>query len=191
MVESAKKTNTPEKIGTSHMREGFALIAAIIIVAALSMLAIPLITVVQQNQKQTIQQRVAAQLSREAREGLEIGVYLTKLANGVPPYFTSALNSEAKNLAKACDTRLSVADAALLRADNLTLFDNSSASPLTRRGNQIAAVFIVDKGAVSDSRFQRFLVASCALSKNIALSVVVSELAKTEGSFYTLSLREY
>lgn len=171
--------------------EGFALIAAVVIVAILSVISIPLMTVVQQNQKSTIQQRVTSHLSHEARENLELGVYLTKLSNGVPSYFVSTLNADAQILADACDTRLSAADRTLLRDENLTLADNSSVSPVTSVNGRLAGTFIVDKGTTSDSRFERYLIVSCAVSENLALSVVTSEIAKVEGSFYTLNLAEY
>ena len=171
--------------------EGFALIAAVIIVAILSVVAIPLMTVVQQNQKSTVQQRVTSHLSHEARENLELGVYLTKLAGGIPTYFTDTLSADAQTLARACDTRLAVADNSLLVADDLTLLDNSSVSAVTTVNNRMGATFIVDKGTSSDSRFERFLVVSCSLLENLAVSVLASELAKVEGSFYTLNLAEY
>ena len=67
--------------------EGFALVIVMVVIAALTASAIPLLGTVNTNQASTVKQRVTSRLVVEARENLELGVHLTKLAGGVPAYY--------------------------------------------------------------------------------------------------------
>ena len=86
--------------------DGFALVIVMVVIAALSASAIPLLGTVNRNQESTVAQQVTARLTVEARENLEMGVHMAKLAGGVPGYFTNSYSSDATQLANACETRL-------------------------------------------------------------------------------------
>ena len=170
--------------------EGFAIILAMIVVAIISIIAAPLLGLVGRSAQSTYEQRVTSHLSHEARENLELGVYLTKIADGPPSYFTTVTSASSRELADACERRLLAVNAAQLNGHTLT--DNSTRhSPVTVSANRKASVFIVNKGTEQDTRYNRYLVISCALGNEGEIGLLTSELASLTGSYFTINLNEY
>ena len=174
-----------------HKEEGFALIAALSIVAILSVSTVPLLNLVAQNQKKSVEQRVTSHLYHEARENLELGVYLTKLSNGTPDYFSTTYSTEEADFANACERRVDVVSPDVLRNGTLSIVDNGSHGPFTLENSREAAVFVVNKGKIDDARFDNFLVISCARSSSGSMGLLSSELSYLRGSYFSLNLNQY
>ena len=181
-MDSATKTRS---------EDGFALVIVMVVIAALSASAIPLLGTVNRNQESTVAQRVTSRLTVEARENLEMGVHMAKLAGGVPGYFTNSYSSDATQLANACETRLDAVEPNLLRTGALSLTGNARVSPIDTADDQLTGIFAVDKGATETSRYDRILVIGCALHPQFGISVAASEMARIQGSFYVLNFTEY
>ena len=79
MMLANKKNPVPQK------QEGFALVATMLIVAVISVAAIPLLDLVGTSDESNVKLQVESFLNVEARENLELAVYLTKYTGGVPP----------------------------------------------------------------------------------------------------------
>ena len=172
-------------------QEGFALIAALGLVAILSVTTVPLLNLVAQNQKTSVDQRVTSHLYHEARENLELGVYLTKLSNGTPAYFSASFGATETEFANACQRRINVVSPEVLRNGALTIAGNGVHGPFTLENGREAAVFVVNKGNVDDSRFDNFLVISCARSVRGDMGLLSSELSYLRGSYFSLNLNQY
>ena len=172
--------------------DGFALVAAVLIVSVMTVAAIPLMNVVGTSQESAVKQQVVVNLSNDARENLELAVYLTKSSGGTPGYFNTTHTPASTAMAQPCQARINAADPSLIGADNsLTLLTNAAVAPVTSIGTRRTTTFVVDKGTSGDDRYHRYLVASCAIADNFGISVFTSELANIQGSFYTLNLNEY
>ena len=171
--------------------EGFALVIVMVVIAALSASAIPLLGTVNKNQTSTIKQRVTSRLIVEARENLELGVHVTKLAGGVPAYYRNTFSADATRLAEVCERRLDAVEPGLLLTGTLSLTADGRVSPIDVVEDALTGIFVVDKGSVEDSRYDRFLVVGCAFHPDMGISVAASELARIQGSFYTLTFTEY
>ena len=172
--------------------DGFALVAAVLIVSAMTVAAIPLMNVVGTSQESAVKQQVVVNLSNDARENLELAVYLTKSSGGTPGYFNTTHTPASTAMAQPCQARINAADPSLIGAGNsLTLLTNAAVAPVTSIGTRRTTTFVVDKGTSGDDRYHRYLVASCAIADNFGISVFTSELANIQGSFYTLNLNEY
>ena len=184
-------TNTPSATGRPKRTEGFALVIVMVVIAALSASAIPLLGTVNRNQESTVAQQVTARLTVEARENLELGVHLAKLAGGVPGYFTSSFSSNATQLADACETRLDAVEPDLLRTGALSLASDARVSPIDSVDTALTGIFAIDKGSTEDSRYDRILIIGCALDPQFGISVATSEMARIQGSFYVLNFTEY
>lgn len=175
----------------TRSEDGFALVIVMVVIAALSASAIPLLGTVNRNQDSTVAQRVTSRLIVEARENLELGVHMAKLAGGVPTYFTGTLNANATELANACETRIDAVEPDLLRNGTLSLTGNARVSPIDVVDRQLTGIFAIDKGSVDDSRYDRILVIGCALDPKFGIAVAASEMARLQGSFYVLTFTEY
>ena len=172
--------------------DGFALVAAVLIVSVMTVAAIPLMNVVGTSQESAVKQQVVVNLSNDARENLELAVYLTKSSGGTPGYFNTTHTPASTAMAQPCQARINAADPSLIGAGNsLTLLTNAAVAPVTSIGTRRTTTFVVDKGTSGDDRYHRYLVASCAIADNFGISVFTSELANIQGSFYTLNLNEY
>ena len=124
-------------------------------------------------------------LSNDARENLELAVYLTKSSGGTPGYFNTTHTPASTAMAQPCQPRINAADPSLIGAGNsLTLLTNAAVAPVTSIGTRRTTTFVVDKGTSGDDRYHRYLVASCAIADNFGISVFTSELANIQGSFY-------
>lgn len=183
----------PPAIPTNHAvtaESGFAIVLALIIVAMIAIITTPLLLLVERTAGSTFEQRVSSHLSHEARENLELGVYLTKIAGGPPNYFTPVTSAASVELATACERRLTAINADQLNGHSLT--DNvTTHSPVTISATRKSGVFVVNKGTEQDSRYDRYLVVSCALGTKGELGLLTSELASITGSYFTLNLNEY
>ena len=184
-------TNTPHAAARPAQAEGFALVIVMVVIAALSASAIPLLGTVNRNQESTVAQRVTARLTVEARENLELGVHMAKLSGGVPGYFTNSFSGDATQLATACERRLDAVEPDLLRTGALSLTGNARVSPVDSVDNALTGIFAIDKGSVEDSRYDRILIVGCALDPQFGISVAASEMARIQGSFYVLNFTEY
>ena len=172
--------------------DGFALVAALLIVSVMTVAAIPLMNVVGTSQESAVKQQVVVNLSNDARENLELAVYLTKSSGGTPGYFNTTHTPASTAMAQPCQARINAADPSLIGAGNsLTLLTNAAVAPVTSIGTRRTTTFVVDKGTSGDDRYHRYLVASCEIADNFGISVFTSELANIQGSFYTLNLNEY
>ena len=80
MMLANKKNPIPQK------QEGFALVATMLIAAVISVAAIPLLDLVGTSDESNVKLQVESFLNVEARENLELAVYLTKYTGGVPPF---------------------------------------------------------------------------------------------------------
>ena len=182
----------------TQKQDGFALVAATLIVAVMSVAAIPLLGLVGTSQENNIKLQVESFLSAEARENLELAVYLTKYAGGQPGYFSTTHNPDSVAIARACENRIRAADGNLLSStQSLISLNNTVVSPVTRVNDRTSAAFVVDKGKPltqsddGDDRYHRYLIASCAIATGYGMALYTSELANIQGSFYTLTLNEY
>ena len=171
--------------------EGFALVIVMVVIAALSASAIPLLGTVNKNQTSTVKQRVTSRLVVEARENLELGVHVTKLAGGVPAYYRNTFSADAARLAEVCERRLDAVEPGLLLTGTLSLTSDARVSPIDVVEDALTGIFVVDKGSVEDSRYDRFLVVGCAFHPDMGISVAASEMARIQGSFYVLNFTEY
>lgn len=180
-------------------QEGFALVAAILIVSIMSVAAIPLLGLVGGSQEANVKGQVTSFLNTEAREQLELTVYLAKQAGGEPSGFEANNHSaDSISLARNCERRLAAADSTLIGAGNsLTSLANARYSPVSEIDGRQTISFIVDKGKPltqddnGDDRYHRYLVVSCAIAEGFGMALYTSELANIKGSFYTLNLNEY
>lgn len=180
-------------------QEGFALVAAILIVSIMSVAAIPLLGLVGGSQEANVKGQVTSFLNNEAREQLELTIYLAKQAGGEPSGFEASSHSaDSIALARACEGRINAVDSALIGTGNgLISLANTRYSPISEvNGRQIIS-FIVDKGKPAtqndsgDDRYHRYLIVSCGVAEGFGMALYTSELANIKGSFYTLNLNEY
>jgi len=167
------------------------MVIVMVVIAALSASAIPLLGTVNKNQSSTIKQRVTSRLTVEARENLELGVHMTKLAGGVPAYYRNSFSADATRLATGCERRLDAVEPRLLLTGALSLTSDARVSPIDSVNGVLTGIFILEKGTVEDSRYERFLVVGCALDASNGISVATSEMARIQGSFYVLNFTEY
>lgn len=180
----------PADIPPLKSAPGFAIVLALIIVAMIAIITTPLLVLVERTAGSSYEQRVSSHLSHEARENLELGVYLTKIAGGPPNYFTAVTSAESIELATACERRLQAINSDQLNGHSLT--DNvTTHAPVTISATRKTGLFVVNKGTEQDSRYDRYLVVSCALGTKGELGLLTSELASLTGSYFTLNLNEY
>ena len=180
-------------------QDGFALVAAVLIVAVMSVAAIPLLGLVDGSQESNVKGQVTSFLNVEAREQLELSIYLTKQAGGAPAGFEADDHDAAsRELARACENRVERADPDLLGGTSrLTSLTNTQYSAISESDGRQTISFVVDKGKpleqndAGDDRYHRYVVVSCAIREGFGMAVYTSELANIKGSFYTLNLNEY
>ena len=184
-------SNVPQK------EEGFALVAAVLIVGIMSVAAIPLLGLVDTSKEGNVKGQVTTFLNVEARENLEISVYIAKSTGGIPGYFNTTHTPASLALATSCQRRIEASDAGLLGTGNsLITLTNAVFSTISTINERQAITFVVDKGKAStqddngDDRYHRYLIASCAVSERFGMALYTSEIANIKGSFYTLNLNE-
>ena len=188
-----KKNPVPQK------QEGFALVATMLIAAVISVAAIPLLDLVGTSDESNVKLQVESFLNVEARENLELAVYLTKYTGGVPSFYKKTHDAQSLQLARACEARIRNADAGLLGVGNS--FETPGLlvgfAPIAEVNGRLSTAFVVDKGQAAtqdndgDDRYRRYLVASCATATGYGMALYTSEIANIQGSFYTLNLNEY
>ena len=178
-------------------QDGFALVAAVLIVGIMSVAAIPLLGLVDTSKEGNVKGQVTTFLNAEARENLELAVYIAKSTGGMPGYFNSTHTPASRALASSCQARIEASDARLLGTGNsLVNLSNAVYSTISTNNNRQAITFVVDKGKASsqddngDDRYHRYLIASCAVSERFGMALYTSEIANIKGSFYTLNLNE-
>jgi Tfp pilus assembly protein PilX len=172
-------------------REGFAMVIVLVVIAILSVAAIPLLGVVDRNEENTVKQRVVSRLAIAARENLEIGVQITKMAGGVPAYYASSFDSAATELGNACERRLDATDPDVLANGGFSIVSDARIPPVEIEEGVTKGIFVINKGTGDDSRYIRYLVIGCARHPRFGISVATSELADLQGSFQTLNFTEY
>ena len=179
-------------------QDGFALVAAVLIVGVMSVAAIPLLGLVDTSKQGNVQGQVTSFLNAEARENLELTVYIAKSTGGIPGYFNSTHTPASRSLATSCQNRIDRADPRLMGTGNsLITLTNAVYSTISTINDRQAITFVVDKGKAAsqddngDDRYHRYLIASCAISERFGMALYTSEIANIQGSFYTLNLNEY
>lgn len=179
-------------------QEGFALVATLLIVATMSVAAIPLLNLVGGTEESNVKLQVDSFLNVEARENLELAVYLAKYTGGIPGFYNTTHAGNSQALATACERRIRSADPNLMGPGNsLELLSNAAYSPITTINGRSSIAFVVDKGQADnqtdagDDRYRRYLIASCSSATGFGMALYTSEIASIQGSFYTLNLNEY
>lgn len=176
---------------TGHAgRDGIAILAVVLIIALLSLMAIPMLEVARQTNERAIKQQLVALLNKEAKEYLEIGIYAVQLEGDIPKNFTQTQSAQLRELAKICDRRVRNIDPEMLGAARLT--DNATVynSQVTVARNRNVAQFIIDKTTAGDN-YKRFAIIACATSQMGDLGVYGAEIASMRRSFYTLKFGQF
>lgn len=177
--------------GTGHAkRDGIAILAVVLIIALLSLMAIPMLEVARQTNERAIKQQLIALLNKEAKEYLEIGIYAVQLADGIPASFTRSQPAQLRTLAEICDRRVRTIDPEMLGVARLT--DNATVynSQVTVARNRNVAQFIIDKTTAGDN-YKRFAIIACATSQMGDLGVYGAEIASMRRSYYTLKFGQF
>ncbi|MGC6517603.1 MAG: hypothetical protein ACON49_06205 [Candidatus Puniceispirillaceae bacterium] len=186
------------KTDLMQKQDGFALVASMLIVAVVSVAAIPLLNLVGGSEESNVKQQVTSFLNAEARENLELSVYLAKSAGGIPGFYNTSHTPQSQALARACERRVNQADPQLIGTGNsIEFLTNAAYAPITSINGRESTAFVVDKGKAEqqdndgDDRYHRYLIASCATATGFGMALYTSEIANIQGSFYTLNLNEY
>lgn len=188
----------PRQQALLKQQDGFALVAAMLIVAVMSVAAIPLLNLVGGTQESNVKNQVTSFLNVEARENLELAVYLAKAGGGMPIYSISTHTPQSLDLARSCERRVNNADPNLIGAGNsLVDLTNTVYLPISAVNQRETISFVVNKGKAAtqndsgDDRYHRYLIVSCAIATGYGMALYTSEIANIQGSVYTLNLNEY
>jgi hypothetical protein len=170
--------------------DGFALLSVILIVALLGLIAVPMLEVTRKTQERGIKQRLTAQLNKEAKEYLEVGIFDVQTAGGIPDTFTRVQSPSLRKLAALCDNRVRAIDPDMLGLARLT--DNSTVynTQVTITKNRQVAQFIVDK-TIPGNSYQRYALVSCAAANDGSIGVYGGEVASIKRSYYTLKFGQF
>lgn len=173
-----------------QQRDGIAILAVVLIIALISLMAIPMLEVARKTNERAVKQQVITLLNKEAKEYLEIGIYAVQLADGIPKNFTRTQSAQVRKLAKTCDRRVRTIDREMLGTASLS--DNSSVynSQVTVARNRNVAQFIVDKTTPGDN-YKRYAIIACATSQAGDLGVYGAEIASLKRSYYTLKFGQF
>ena len=171
-------------------RDGIAILAVVLIVALISLMAIPMMEVARKTNERAVKQQVIALLNKEAKEYLEIGIYAVQLADGVPASFTRSQPAQLRELAEICDRRVRKIDPEMLGPARLT--DNATVynSQVTVARNRNVAQFIIDKTSAGDN-YKRYAIVACATSQAGDLGVYGAEIASMRRSYFTLKFGQF
>ncbi|MGC6498210.1 MAG: hypothetical protein ACON4I_09925 [Candidatus Puniceispirillaceae bacterium] len=170
--------------------DGFAIIAALLIVTLVAVGTVPLMNLALRSSEEAIEQRVNISQDNRAREGLEVGVYMVKLANGTPAYLSDVDAADELALARACEKRLDTVDTMQLNGESLS-GSASKVTPITRVNGSDHGIFVLNKGNTEDERLTKTLVVSCVFDQGFGLSLFTAELAEVAGAFFTLNMNEF
>jgi len=170
--------------------DGFAIIAALLIVTLVAVGTVPLMNLALRSSEEAIEQRVNISQDNRAREGLEVGVYMVKLANGTPAYLSDVDAADELALARACEKRLDTVDTMQLNGESLS-GSASKVTPITRINGSDHGIFVLNKGNTEDERLTKTLVVSCVFDQGFGLSLFTAELAEVAGAFFTLNMNEF
>lgn len=188
MVKAESAVVMPDS--NSKAEDGFAIVAALLIVTLVAVGTVPLMILALRSSEEAIEQRVNISQDNRAREGLEVGVYMVKLANGTPAYLSDVDTAEELALASACERRLDTVDAMQLNGDSLS-GSASKVTPITRINGSDHGIFVLNKGNTEDERLTKTLVVSCVFDQGLGLSLFTAELAEVAGAFFTLNMNEF
>jgi hypothetical protein len=170
-------------------RDGFAMISVLMLIALLGVTVVPMMDMIKRSKENQIKQRVIAHLVQEARENLEVAVYLVKAAEGVPNGYATTPSPQVENIAKSCSNRIAAIDPDLLGVEGLTNTSTVFNTLATKANNRLVASFVVDRS--TDPRFLRYTIVSCASAETGEIGIYAAELAALEGAFYTLSFGQF
>ena len=179
------------RAGNGHVkRDGIAILAVVLIIALISLMAIPMMEVARQTKERAIKQQLITLLNKEAKEYLEIGIYAVQLADGIPASFTRSQPPQIRTLADICDRRVRKIDPEMLGAARLS--DNGTVynSQVTAARNRNVAQFIIDKTTPGDN-YKRYAIIACATSQMGDLGVYGAEIASVKRSYYTLKFGQF
>ena len=180
-----------EQAGKDRVQhDGIAILAVVLIIALISLMAVPMLEIARKTNERAVKQQVIALLNKEAKEYLEIGIYAVQLANGIPKNFKRTQPAQLRELATICDRRVRTIDPDMLGvanlADNATVYN----SQVTVARNRNVAQFIVDK-TKSEDNYKRYAIIACATSQAGDLGVYGAEIASLKRSYYTLKFGQF
>ena len=170
-------------------QDGFAMVSVLFIIALLSVTVVPLMDMVRLNKETQIRQQITTNLGQEARENLEVAVYLVKAAEGVPDGYSNTPSTEVTTLARSCSARIAAIDPNLLGAQGLLNTQTTYSTRASTASNRLVASFIVNRS--NDPRFLRFVIVTCASAKSGEIGIYASEIAALNGAYYTLSFGQF
>ena len=170
-------------------QDGFAMVSVLFIIALLSVTVVPLMDMVRLNKETQIRQQITTNLGQEARENLEVAVYLVKAAEGVPDGYSNTPSTEVTTLARSCLARIAAIDPNLLGAQGLLNTQTTYSTRASTASNRLVASFIVNRS--NDPRFLRFVIVTCASAKTGEIGIYAAEIAALNGAYYTLSFGQF
>lgn len=185
---------SPEPVSSQKFRpcpvDGFAMLSVLLIMVLLSITTVPLMQMVGQNKKRALEQQIATRLNQEAKENLQIGIYLIKQTNGIPQDDYSAnspaMPAEIATIGQQCTKRIVAVDNEFLGAVDLgSQTDPVWHSALTTTAQRKVVVFITASGA--SLSYMKYIAVACATAANGSLGVYGAELIGVDGGFYTIS----
>jgi len=188
------RSHSPTAISGSNNRighvDGFAMLSVLLIMVLLSITTVPLMDMVARNKKLAIEQQVRTHLNQAAKENLEIGIYLVKLANGIPnadySLNSASMPAAVESMGTACTRRINVVDPEFLESRNLgSRTDPVWHNTITTNARRSVIVFMTTTG--ESSAYTKYIVVACARAENEAIGVFGAELVGVDGGFYTVS----
>lgn len=194
MTPSPTNTKTSSdmasRISSPQARDGFAMLSVLLILVLLSVTTVPLMQMVAQNKKIALEQQIVTALNQEAKENLQIGIYLIKQTNGIPQSeYTQngpAMSSAIETIGTQCSKRINVVDEEFLGGINLgSRADPVWHSPLTTASQRNVVIFVTTSGA--SVSYMKYIVVACATASNGAIGIFGAELIGVDGGFYTIS----
>jgi len=165
------------------------MVSVLMIIAFLGVSMVPLMDMIRRSKETQTRQRIQAHLGKEARENLEVAIYLVKAANGVPNGYSSNQSATVAGIARSCSTRIKAVDPEFLGPQGLTNSGTVFSTLATRANNRSLASFVVDRS--KDPRFLRYAVVTCASAETGEMGIYAAELAALDGAYYTLTFGQF
>lgn len=172
-----------------NRQDGFAMVSVLFIIALLSTTVVPLMDMVRRNKESQIRQQITSKLVQEARENLEVAVYLVKAAEGVPDGYSNTPSSAVTALARSCSARITAIDPAVLGTQGLLNTATTYSTRASTASNRLLASFVVNRS--NDPRFLRFVIVTCASAETGEIGIYAAEIAALNGAYYTLSFGQF
>ncbi len=173
--------------------DGFALLSVLFVMVLLSVTAVPLLNLAARQEKSARELRILSYLNQEAKENLEIGIYLIKLSGGIPDKYVpngTGLGPKQADLASRCNNRIEAIDPEILgglRLDSVT--DPVWHSAVTTSSQRWGSVFMTN--VTPTHSYSRLVVIACTTAANGGLAVHAAEIVEKNGGYYTLSSGQY